>query len=61
MWYVMIFQSSLAYSSYNSILFIKKLLGLKFLNQKNFTVNFQEQSFELYEKSIAASIYSETI
>ena len=55
---VSIFQSTLVYSSCTLIFFNRKSTKFEFFKPKNITVNFQAQSFEISEESIAASLHS---
>ena len=54
MWYVIIFQSTLVYLSYNPIVFNQNCIRFEVFTPKNVIVNFQAQSFETSEESIAA-------
>ena len=59
MWWAIIFQSTLVYSRCNLILFNQKSTGFVVFKPKYVTINFQAQSFEVNEESIAAGLYSD--
>ena len=52
---VIIFQSTLIYLSYNVIFFNQKSTRHKVFIPKNVSVNFQLQSFDISEESIATN------
>ena len=53
MWHVFIFQSTSVYLNCNSIVSNQKSTKLKVFKQKNVTVDFQVQTFEISKESMA--------